>query len=157
MAAALGRAAADIGLLAVCDARSPLSTIAGFDAAGPLSDLEHVVRAAAEPDRRWYVFVDDAPFVDDSSGAITGLLRATRAGVHVVAAGRTDDVRAAYGHWLRIVRQSRCGVLLQPDLAADGDLLGVRLPRRVPVAMLPGRGFVVENGNAALVHSALVH
>ena len=53
------------------------------------------------------------------------------------------------------VRQSRSGLLLQPDLAADGDLLGVRLPRRVPVAMVPGRGFMVENGTATLVQSAL--
>jgi hypothetical protein len=45
---------------------------------------------------------------------------------------------------------------VQPDLAADGDLLGVRLPRRLTVPLVPGRGFAVENGQATLIQLASV-
>jgi S-DNA-T family DNA segregation ATPase FtsK/SpoIIIE len=90
-----------------------------------------------------HLFVDDAALVDS-----------IEAGRPVVAAARTDDVRGNYGHWLRDIRKSRTGLLLQPDLGADGELLGVRLPRRVSVPMRPGRGFLVENGEARLVQIA---
>jgi hypothetical protein len=90
-----------------------------------------------------HVFVDDA-----------AQLERMDLGQHVVAAARTDDVRGGYGHWLREIRKSRTGLLLQPDLGADGDLLGARLPRRLSVPMVPGRGFLVENGEARLVQIA---
>ena len=70
------------------------------------------------------------------------------------SAARVDDVRASYGHWLREIRKSRTGLLLQPDLSVDGDLLGVRLPRRVSTPMRAGRGFLVANGEARLVQIA---
>ena len=92
---------------------------------------------------RDHVFVDDAALVDT--------VELTRP---VVAAARTDDVRGGYGHWLREIRKSRTGLLLQPDLSTDGDLLGVRLPRRLSTPLRPGRGFLVENGEARLVQIA---
>jgi S-DNA-T family DNA segregation ATPase FtsK/SpoIIIE len=141
-------------LVGVCEPRSLLHAVDAFDAIGSLAELHHIVRAATTDRRRWFVFVDDAPSVDDGDGVLMAALRSGRPDLHVVAAGRGDDVRAAYGHWLRIVRQSRTGVLLQPDLAADGDLLGVRLPRRLAVPLVPGRGFVVEDGQAALLQLA---
>jgi len=141
-------------LLAVCDPRSMLHRVDAFDAVGSLHELSHIVRAATSDDRRWFLMLDDAPNLDDSDGVITIALRCGRAGVHVVAAARADEVRAAYGHWLRTVRQSRTGLLLQPDLAADGDLLGVRLPRRVGVPLVAGRGFAVENGETRLLQTA---
>lgn len=140
-------------LMGICEPRSALQRVDAFDAVGTFEELEHIVVAAPTDDRRWYVLVDDATAVEDG-GALTATLRGTRPGLHVIAAARTDDVRAAYGHWLRLVRQSRIGVLLQPDLAADGDLVGVRLPRRVSVPLVPGRGFLVSEGSAALVHLA---
>jgi S-DNA-T family DNA segregation ATPase FtsK/SpoIIIE len=45
-------------------------------------------------------------------------------------------------------------VLLQPDVDVDGDLLGVVLPRRRRGATLPGRGFLVNDGQAGLVQLA---
>src|SRR5205807_545536 len=126
MARTIRAADSDTVLIGICESRSPLHSIDAFDAVGSLAELEHIVRAACADARRWFVFVDDAPTVDDVDNALTGALRSGRADLHVIAAGRADDVRAAYGHWLRIVRQSRAGVLLQPDLAADGDLVGAR-------------------------------
>lgn len=91
----------------------------------------------------------DHLFVDDAA-----LVEAIAPGRPVVAAARVDDVRASYGHWLREIRKSRTGLLLQPDLSVDGDLLGVRLPRRVSTPMRAGRGFLVANGEARLVQIA---
>ena len=53
-----------------------------------------------------------------------------RPDVVVVAAGRADALRGLYSHWTRTVRAGRVGLLLQPDVDLDGDLLSVRLPRR---------------------------
>ncbi|HEY2813863.1 MAG TPA: FtsK/SpoIIIE domain-containing protein [Acidimicrobiales bacterium] len=92
---------------------------------------------------RGHVFVDDAANVD-----------AMLLDRPIVAAARTDDVRGGYGHWLREIRKSRSGLLLQPDLHADGDLLSVRLPRRVSTPTRPGLGFLVEHGEARLVQIA---
>jgi S-DNA-T family DNA segregation ATPase FtsK/SpoIIIE len=64
----------------------------------------------------------------------------------VVAAGRPDGLRRAYGHWTEKLRLSRCGVLLSPDHDLDGDLLGVVLPRAERMAPLPGRGYLVVDG-----------
>jgi S-DNA-T family DNA segregation ATPase FtsK/SpoIIIE len=73
----------------------------------------------------------------------------------VVAAGRTDVVRSLYGHWTAAVRRCRLGVLLQPDLDVDGDVLGTVLPRRQPVAAVPGRGHLVVDGRPELVQLAV--
>jgi S-DNA-T family DNA segregation ATPase FtsK/SpoIIIE len=72
----------------------------------------------------------------------------------VIAAGRNDSLRGQYGTWLRRIRASRAGLLLQPDADADGDLLGVRLPRRPLVALGPGRGYLVEGGATEIVQVA---
>jgi S-DNA-T family DNA segregation ATPase FtsK/SpoIIIE len=90
-----------------------------------------------------HLMIDDAAQVD-----------AVELSRPVVAAARIDDVRGSYGHWLREVRKSRTGLLLQPDLSTDGDLLGVRLPRRLSTPLVSGRGFLVDNGDARLVQIA---
>ena len=83
------------------------------------------------------------------------LLAAPRSDLLVVAAGRNDGLRGQYGTWLRRVRMSRAGLLLQPDADLDGDLLGVRLPRRPLVRFGPGRGYLVEAGSVEIVQVAL--
>ena len=99
------------------------------------------------------LLVDDAERVDDD-GTLAALVAAVRPRLHVVAAGRPDVVRSLYGHWTAAVRRSRLGILLQPDLDVDGDLLGAVLPRRQPVAPLPGRGHLVVDGRPELVQLA---
>jgi S-DNA-T family DNA segregation ATPase FtsK/SpoIIIE len=52
---------------------------------------------------------------------------------------------------------SRLGLLLQPDVDLDGDLLGTVLPRRgavAPLAAVPGRGYLVVDGRPGLVQVA---
>ena len=43
----------------------------------------------------------------------------------------------AYGGWLRELRKDEHGLLLDPDLDVDGDLFGVRLPRRTNAVFPP--------------------
>jgi S-DNA-T family DNA segregation ATPase FtsK/SpoIIIE len=112
---------------------------------------------APVPDRgRVLVLVDDADRMDDTEGVLAALLAAgdTRPDVHVVAAARPDALRARYDHWARTVRRSGVGLLLQPDADVDGDLLGVRLPRRPPVPRVAGRGYLVADGSVRLVQVA---
>jgi S-DNA-T family DNA segregation ATPase FtsK/SpoIIIE len=103
--------------------------------------------------RRAVLLVDDAERVDDD-GTLAALVAAAGPRVHVVAAGRPDVVRSLYGHWTAAVRRSRLGLLLQPDIDVDGDLLGTVLPRRQPVAPTPGRGYLVIEGRPEMVQVA---
>ena len=71
----------------------------------------------------------------------------------MIAAGRSADLRTLYSHWTKTVRKARCGVLLQPDVDYDGELLGVTLPRRAPVALTTGRGYACVGGAVRLVQT----
>ena len=140
----------DAVVVAICGERSPLFKLDLLDAAGDLAGLAGYLRVAARHDRRWVLLVEDAPVTDDRDGVLAALVGCRRPGLHVVAGGQVDDVRRQFVHWSRPVRQSRTGLLLNPDLVADGDIFSVRLPRRVPVGLGPGRGFVVNAGRPEL-------
>jgi hypothetical protein len=49
-------------------------------------------------------------------------------------------------------RRSRQGLVLCPEGYADGDVLGVTLPRGTPAR--PGRGYLVRDGRAVRVQVA---
>ncbi len=120
-----------------------LSTLEHVLVTGPPRSGKTTALRAIASSLPHHLFVDDAMLID-----------AVELGTPVVAAARVDDVRGGYGHWLREIRKSRTGLLLQPDLSTDGDLLGVRLPRRSSTPLRPGRGFLVEHGEARLVQIA---
>ena len=88
------------------------------------------------------VLVDDAERIDAEDPVLVGLVSSRNPGVHVVAACRNDRARTQFGHWTREVRAHGTGLLLNPDLDLDGDLLGVRLPRRPMVDLVVGRGWL---------------
>jgi S-DNA-T family DNA segregation ATPase FtsK/SpoIIIE len=100
------------------------------------------------------VLIDDAEGVEDAGGLLERIVHGGVEDPCVVAAGRSDALRSQYGSWVRRVRTSRLGVLLQPEPDLDGDLLGVRLPRRTAVAPGPGRGWLVAGGRLDLVQLA---
>ena len=112
---------------------------------------------AAIVDRRGplLVVVDDADLTGDDHRALSGLTATRRADRHVVASGRSDRFRGMYAHWTRELRADRCGLLLVPDLDLDGELLGARLPRRPPVALGVGRGWLVGGDPEGFVQVAL--
>jgi S-DNA-T family DNA segregation ATPase FtsK/SpoIIIE len=100
--------------------------------------------------------VDEADRVEDADGALGALLDRAPPELRLVVAGHRDRLRARYGHWTRAIRASRTGLLLQPDVDLDGDLLGVRLPRRAPVPLGPGRGYLVGGDAVELVQIPLM-
>ena len=71
----------------------------------------------------------------------------------MVVAGRASELATSYRGAGVEMRRWQCGILLCPG-PLDGELVGVRLPRRA-AALTPGRGFVVgEPGWGALFETA---
>jgi S-DNA-T family DNA segregation ATPase FtsK/SpoIIIE len=103
------------------------------------------------------LFIDDGGELADAM-SVTRLERLVRVArdspLRVVASVEAGSARGIGIAWIRELRREGHGLLLQPDLAADGDLLAARLPRRVSVPLTPGRGFLVVRGSAELIHIA---
>src|SRR5699024_12622473 len=95
--------------------------------------------AARSPIR---IAIDDADQSCDDDD-LTALVADRHADRHVIAAARGDRLRGSWSSWLRELRVDRIGLLLDPDRDLDGDLLGVRLPRQLPVAPRVGLGWLV--------------
>jgi S-DNA-T family DNA segregation ATPase FtsK/SpoIIIE len=140
-------------LLGVAGRRSPLHDCLWLRAV--YTDPEELTTAVEALGGPVVLLVDDADQVADRSGELDRLVERQRPGLHVIAAGRADNLRRAYGHWTQRVRESRCGVLLVPDADLDGDLLSVDLPRLGRLAPLPGRGYLVCDGTMAGIQLAL--
>jgi S-DNA-T family DNA segregation ATPase FtsK/SpoIIIE len=135
--------------------RSPLPESGAFDriVTNP-DDLPSLLDTLLLATGPALLLMDDIDILDDPSGRITQVLSMVRPGLHIVAAGKNDGLRSQYGHWSQRVRRSRVGILLQPALDKDGELLGVRLPSRVHVPLVPGRGFLSSDGEVELIQAA---
>ncbi|MDE0579461.1 MAG: FtsK/SpoIIIE domain-containing protein [bacterium] len=116
-------------------------------------DLDDLLSAAIAADPPTLVLIDDAETVDDANGHLKALSSDGRPGLHIVAAGRADRLRTAYGHWTSEIRFSRTGVLLQPT-PLDGDLFTIQLPTRPTLPSLPGRGYLIQNGQPSIIQIA---
>ena len=114
------------------------------------------VRVAARGDRRLVVLVDDADRLPDDGHGLRDLVTAGTAGVHLVLATTGEQARRGFAHVNREVRSRGLGLLLVPDHDLDGELFGLRLPRRAPLGMRPGRGYLVAGGRSRLVQAASV-
>lgn len=104
-----------------------------------------------------FLFIDDGGELNAALivSQLEQLVRSSRdSRLRILAAVESGAARGIGNSWIREMRREGHGVLLQPDLAADGDLLMARLPRRVAVRLLPGRGFLVAKGTAELIHVA---
>lgn len=144
----------DVTVWGVCGRRSPLPQ-AGLERCAVGEDEATALLASARVHQgRLVLLVDDAEQFADNDQAFAGLLAAKTSDLLVVAAGRSDDLRTMYSHWTKSVRKARCGVLLQPNVDFDGELLGVTLPRRAPVEITPGRGYVMSSGSIDLLQAA---
>jgi DNA segregation ATPase FtsK/SpoIIIE, S-DNA-T family len=160
VAAACRAGGRDVRVIAVAGPRSPLAardaSVDEVVAPAAVGDkLLPLVENAGAAGRLALVLVDDAESVDDAGGVLERLSTSDLPGLLFVAAGRNDGIRTGYSHWTRPLRRSKLGVLLRPDVDLDGDILGASLPRRAPVAMVPGRGYVVNSGEAELIQVAL--
>ncbi|MFT4189575.1 MAG: FtsK/SpoIIIE domain-containing protein [Aeromicrobium sp.] len=140
-------------LWGLCDRRSPLRH-ADFDrVAGSSDEIPALLASLRLENKPVFLFVDDAERVEDTDQSLNNLLAASPVNLTVVAAGRGSDLRGLYSHWTKTLRKARCGVLLQPDVDYDGELLGVKIPRTAPVALTPGRGYACVSGGVALVQT----
>jgi S-DNA-T family DNA segregation ATPase FtsK/SpoIIIE len=148
----LRRAAPHAWIIGVAPRPSPLDACQSLDVVHRTAD--HAGNCCRSTDGRPIVLlVDDAELVDDTEQLIVGLLGRADPPL-VIAAGRIDAVRAAYGHWTQAVRRQRRGVLLCPQGDLDGDVVGAMLPRRQATRAAPGRGYLVMDGGCSLVQLA---
>jgi S-DNA-T family DNA segregation ATPase FtsK/SpoIIIE len=129
-------------VVAVAQRRSPWtpSAVALGEA---LADVDHH-RGQGRPT---LLVVDDAEMVDDPTGRLATLIDERSPLLLVAAAGRPDALRHAYGHWTGAVRRSRLGIAMAACSDVDGDLLGMTIPRRVPLAARPGLAWVTAGGS----------
>ena len=143
-------------LWGIANRRSPLATADALldRIAVGVEDVPAMMAAARMQTGRVVILIDDAEKVDDSDQSIIGLLGANLPHVHVIAAGRSDDLRTLYSHWTKVLRKARCGILLRPDPDYDAELLGAPVPRKPPVALAPGRGYQCVGGQATFVQCA---
>lgn len=151
-----GAAAAgtELPVWGVCSRRSPLAD-AGLDKVVVGDDGLAAMLASARVHRGPLVLVvDDAEKFDDSDQSFTGLINSRTTDLLIVAAGRSDDLRTLYSHWTKLLRKARCGVLLQPNVDYDGEILGAMLPRRAPVAVTVGRGYIATGGQLDFLQAA---
>ncbi len=156
LAAALRGAATPLGaaqVWGICDRRSPLAS-AALDRTAVGADEVPALLASLRLERSpVFLLIDDAERFEDPDQSIAGIAASGQSGLCVIAAGRAADLRGLYGHWTKTVRKSRLGVLLQPDVNYDGELFGATLPRKAPVAMTAGRGYLSVGGQIALIQS----
>jgi S-DNA-T family DNA segregation ATPase FtsK/SpoIIIE len=134
-------AAARIATVVAAPKRSPL--------AGTAQDLAMRIVTPSDADigdvpaSPTLLLVDDSEaFLDSSAGErLMSWMRATDAPLAAAIAGRSDDLATTFRGVAAEARRSHCGILLRPG-PVDGELLGIRLPRR-PSAGPPGRGIAV--------------
>jgi S-DNA-T family DNA segregation ATPase FtsK/SpoIIIE len=154
LAAVAAQSSRDALVVAVAGARSPLRAGPAIERVVAPEALEDAVSAVVAHTGPALLLVDDAEQVDDRAGALASLIAHPPAHAHVVAAGRSEVLRTAYQHWTRAIRRSRAGLLLAPNADLDGELLGQVLPRRAPVALGPGRGWLVDGSDLVVVQVA---
>ena len=118
-----------------------------------IDELGGLITELRTADHRSVLLIDDADVVDDPMRVLSDLFSATLPNLHAVVAGRTDALKSL-GHWSVGARRSRTGLLLQPEVAVDGPLLGVTLPRRPVPPVRPGCGYRVDPSGFELVQVA---
>lgn len=121
-----------------------------------LSELVLTGRSGGS-DEPLVVVLDDGDELADSlagQSLATIVRRGRDVGVRVVAAVERQVVLSTFSPWLVELRKEKYGLLLEPDLMVDGDILGVQLPRRTNPVFPPGRGFLVDRGTFELVQLA---
>ena len=137
----------------MCTRRSPLA-YRDFDrkatTAQDIASLAAELEIIEEP---VLLLIDDAERIEDAEEGIANIIKAESPYIRIIAAGKPGDLRTMYSHWTKAVRKSRTGVLLQPHIDYDGDMFSLNLPRRSPVALTTGRGYVAVGGALALAQT----
>lgn len=144
-------------VVAICGRSGPLRTrrdLAEVIDADDASVIEAALHALSD---NTLLLVDDVEGIDDprSLAALESAVRAADGSCGlVVLAGATDAMTASFRGPIAYARRRRCGLLLHPQGAQDGDLLGLRLRRRDAHGDPPGRGLLAMAGRAVAVQVA---
>nr|WP_246242543.1 FtsK/SpoIIIE domain-containing protein [Glutamicibacter mishrai] len=120
-------------------------------------DMLDLVADDSMPGKMVFVIENFAEFADsDAERPLKELLKAINRSDHfLIADGDINSLSSSFG-LLGELKASRHGLALKPD-AYDGDsLFKVPFPRVKRHEFPPGRGFMVQNGQRALVHLPLV-
>jgi DNA segregation ATPase FtsK/SpoIIIE, S-DNA-T family len=147
--------AAGVDVLAICPRPSPL-------AEGPwqvrrldqLAEARHTPQAAELLARPQVLLIDDVERLRDHPWeTVLCQVADDPAAAGVVAAGTTSTLLASFRGLAGIARVHRTGVLLRPESAGDGEVLGIRaqLDDHSPV----GRGLLVVRGQQTAVQVAI--
>jgi DNA segregation ATPase FtsK/SpoIIIE, S-DNA-T family len=155
------RARADRDLHLLAPRRSPLvglpfwtSIAEGEEACARLATELSIELGPRPP---FVLVIDDGDELAESAAALaleTIVRRGRDLEVRVVAVAERQAVQRAFGGWLRELRKEEHGLLLDPDVNVDGEILGTRLPRRTNPVFPPGRGYLVRRGAVELVQLA---
>ena len=103
------------------------------------------------------VVVDDGEEMTEgpAASALADIIRRARdARVVVVAAVSTSAAHRSFGGWVSDLKRQRHAMVLCPEVDVDGDLFGVRLPRKASRRFPPGRGYLVRRGTVDYCHVA---
>ena len=137
----------------MCSRRSPL-VHRDFDRkAMTPQDINSLAAELEITEEPVLLLIDDAERIEDAEEGIANIIKAESPYIRIIAAGKPGDLRTMYSHWTKAVRKSRTGVLLQPHIDYDGDMFSLNLPRRSPVALTTGRGYVAVGGALALAQT----
>ena len=69
----------------------------------------------------------------------------------LVVAGTSSELGSGFSGWLVDVRRNRCGAVLSPQQAVDGDVIGAALPKSSLAARLRHGVAVVNLGAGELL------
>jgi DNA segregation ATPase FtsK/SpoIIIE, S-DNA-T family len=101
------------------------------------------------------VCFDDYSDLDDATigTAFASLFAACKKGapVRFVVASDSRGLSSNWNDAVKGIRRFRTGLLLQPDVDSDGDLVSARLPRQLWRRYAPGRGYLVQGTQQELV------
>jgi S-DNA-T family DNA segregation ATPase FtsK/SpoIIIE len=130
-------------------------SLVGWDIAERLRTLVESLLTSRRPT---IVFIDDlTDFNDPRIDELLGMLvrRARDSCVRVVGAVESSLARTSYGGAVAELRRDRRGLLLQPDVELDGDMVGVRLGRPPRKPFPVGRGVLAIRGETEMLQVAL--
>ncbi len=119
--------------------------------------VEELTRQVRNDGRPRLVVIDDLDELLDGpcAAALDQLWRVGRdARLRWIVSMASYRATTSFEPVVRALLAGRHGVMLQPDPMADGDLLGVRLPRVAGLTFPPGRGYLIGDGVPTLVQVA---
>ncbi len=163
IASSLHRHRAPVAMELLAPRRTPLTELGLWSRVAQGAEAcEEVIAGLAERLSRdghnsVVIFVDDADELAEgiASLALEPAVRKSRdTGFRFVVAAETRSLHRSFGGWLHEIRKDRRALLLDPDIDLDGDLVGIKLPRKQQRSFPPGRGYLVERGEVELVQVA---